>query len=338
MHRMLWAVLIGFAATLLVGPAMIRLLRRLKLGQQVYELAPKSHQSKQGVPTMAGLMFAGVSILVAFVLRVGAFDYQSDFMLVLAAFSLLNLLIGFVDDMLKIRRKKNQGGLRERSKVVAQILISLAFSLYCYFHPQVGSSIVVPFFNVEWDLGIYYMPVMMFAIICTTNASNLLDGLDGLLGGVSLSVMATMGLFALFFAGMLSVGAQQDNLLNLAIFCTALVGSLMGYLRYNMSPAQMLMGDTGSMYIGAVFVGAAMLLRLPLLIPIAGFMMVWSLLSTFIQRMYFKATHGKRIFKNSPYHHHLEMSGTPETRIVSMYALITILLCLLCFLAVPAGL
>ena len=338
MHRMLWAVLIGFAVTLLVGPAMIRLLRRLKLGQQVYELAPKSHQSKQGVPTMAGLMFAGVSILVAFALRVGKWDMHSDFMLILAAFSLLNLLIGFADDKLKIRRKKNQGGLREREKIIAQLLISFGFSLYCYLHPQVGSAIVVPFFNVEWDLGILYVPVMMFVIICTTNASNLLDGLDGLLGGVSISVMATLGLYALFFAGMLSVGPQQDNLLNLAILCAALVGGLMGYLRYNMSPAQMLMGDTGSMYIGGIFVGAAMLLRLPLLIPVAGFMMVWSLLSTFLQRMYYKATHGKRIFKNSPYHHHLEMSGMPETRIVSMYVLITVLLCLLCFLAVPVGL
>ncbi|GHU71229.1 phospho-N-acetylmuramoyl-pentapeptide-transferase [Clostridia bacterium] len=335
MQRMLWAVLGGFAITLIIGPTFIKLLRKLKVGQQVYDGAPAAHQKKQGTPTMGGLMIALVSIAMTFVARVGSFEWKSDVPLAIAAFALLNLGMGFADDFLKIRRKANHGGLSEMQKTIPQILFALAFSAYCYQHPLIGSSVRLPFTAREWDMGYWYIPIMAFVIYCTLNAANFLDGLDGLLGSVSLCDFAAVGIIALLLAGTIGISQLQYMTLNVAILCAAMAGALMGYLRYNLHPASMLMGDTGSMYIGAVFVGAAMALRIPLWVPVAGGMMVVSLISTTAQRVYFKATHGKRIFLNSPYHHHLEMKGMGETRIVSMYVLVTLILCLLCFLMLP---
>jgi phospho-N-acetylmuramoyl-pentapeptide-transferase len=332
---MIWAALTAFAASLVMGPTVIKLLTRLKIGQQVYGKAPEGHLAKQGTPTMGGLMFAALSLALAFAFRTGAFELKSDIPLAIALFSLLNLAIGFADDFLKIRRQRNQGGLTEAQKTIAQFIIALAFSAYCYFHNDIGSSIIIPFTVRTADLSYAYIPVMAFVIFCTLNAANFLDGLDGLLGSVSTCVFATFGIIALMFAGQIGASESQAQIINIATMCAAITGAMMGYLRYNLHPAQMMMGDTGSMFIGGAFVAIGMALRIPLWIPLAGAMMVVSLLSTFIQRMYYKATHGKRIFKNSPYHHHLEMMGMAETRIVSMYVLITILFCLLCFLALP---
>jgi phospho-N-acetylmuramoyl-pentapeptide-transferase len=340
---MLWAILGGFVITLIIGPTMIKLLMRLKVGQQIYEGAPSEHMKKQGTPTMGGLMIAAVSLAVTFAARVGAggsygsYDWKSDALIAVAVFALLNMALGFADDFLKIRRRRNQGGLKELQKTIPQVVVALGFSAYCYFHPLIGSSIRLPFTVREWDLGYWYIPIMAFAIYCTLNAANFLDGLDGLLGSVGLCDFAAFGVMALILAGTVGASDRQDMWLNVAILCAGMAGALMGYLRYNLHPASLMMGDTGSMYIGAVFVGAAMTLRLPLWIPVAGLMMVVSLLSTTIQRYYFKATHGKRLFLNSPFHHHLEKKGMGEERIVSMYVLITILMCLLCFLMLPEG-
>lgn len=328
MQRMVWAVLAAFVAAILAGPWLIRELRKLKVGQNVYELAPEEHKKKQGTPTMGGLLFAAVSLVIAFCFRTGEWNIATDMPFALAIFALLNLALGFADDFAKLRHKKNQG-LTEKQKLACQILIAAAFSVYCYFHPQVGSSIYVPFVGVEWNLGWFYIPAMMFVIVCTTNGSNLLDGLDGLCGSVSSVIMATFAVFCLLLASAFGAGYEQSNMLNLGVFAAAACGALLGYLRFNLHPAQVMMGDTGSMYLGGLVVGGAMLMRLPLIIPLAAGAMAASLLSVFMQRMYFKLTHGKRIFKMSPLHHHFELCGVPETRIVSMYAIVTVLLCLL---------
>lgn len=331
MQRMVWAVLLSFAVALALGPFAIRILRRLKFGQNVYELAPESHQAKQGTPTMGGLMFSAVTIIVAFVLRVGPFHVQTDMMLALVVFSTLNMCIGFLDDFGKIRKKKNQGGLTEGQKLLAQFIVATVFSAYCFWHQDIGTVVYVPFVGIEWNLGWFYIPVMIFIIICTANGSNLLDGLDGLLASVTTVITAFFAIVALLLAASIS-GGTQDNLLNIGILCAATCGALLGYLRFNLHPAQIIMGDTGSMFLGGLVVGCAMLLRLPLLIPIVAGAYAISLLSVFAQRMYFKATHGKRIFKMSPLHHHFELSGVPETKIVSMYAIASVLLCLFAFL------
>ena len=328
---MVWAVLIAFAAALAMGPWAIRLLHRLKFGQNVYELAPESHQKKQGTPTMGGLLFALVTVAVGSVLRFGGFEIQPDMAAALALFAVLNMAIGFLDDIKKIRSHKNQGGLTEKQKLVMQFVTAAAFTAYCYLHPQVGSSIYIPFAGVEWDIGLAYFPVMIFVIICTTNGSNLLDGEDGLLASVTGVIAAFFAIVSLLLAATLR-GAAQENVLNTGVLCAAAVGALLGFLRYNLHPAKVIMGDSGSMFLGGLVAGVAMLLRLPLLLPLVAGAYAVSLLSVFMQRMYFKATHGKRIFKMSPLHHHFELCGIPEARIVSMYAIVTILLCLLAFL------
>lgn len=337
LHSMLWALLIAFFVTLLIGPLVIRGLRRLKVGQNVYELAPEEHKKKQGMPTMGGLMFMAVSIVVAFVLRSGPFAIATDLLLVVVVFSVLNLVIGFLDDFAKLRGKNNKG-LSERQKLIGQGLIALLFSLYCYFHPMIGSSIAVPFAGTEWDLGLFYIPVMMFVIICTTNGSNLLDGLDGLLGGVTSVITGFyVILVMLLLAALESAGAglhDYANLQNIGVLCAACCGALLGYLRFNLHPAQLMMGDTGSMYLGGLVVAVAMVTKMPLLIPLVAGMYAASLLSVFLQRWYFRLTHGKRIFKMSPLHHHFELSGVAEPKIVSMYAIVTVVLCAIALLGV----
>lgn len=336
MQRMVWAVLIGFAAALAVGPWTIRELRKLKAGQNIYELAPESHKSKQGTPTMGGLAFAALALLIGFALRTGPFDIKTDMPFALAVFAVMNMALGFTDDFTKLRMKHNQG-LTEKQKLAAQFIIAALFSVYCYMHPDVGSSIYIPFFKTEWDMGWFYIPAMMFVIICTTNGCNLLDGLDGLCGGVSSVGMATFAVLALLFASAAQSATLQTNLINVGVLCAALCGSLLGYLRFNLHPAQVMMGDTGSMFLGGMCVGTAMLMRQPLLILLIGGAYAASLLSVFLQRMYFKATHGKRIFKMSPLHHHFELCGVPETRIVSMYVIASVLLCLLALLGVTGA-
>ena len=326
MQRMIWAVLAAFLLSLAVGPVMLPALKRLKFGQNIYELAPKSHQKKQGVPTMGGLMIALVTLVVALALHTGGFDVKTDMMLAVLLLALGNLCIGFADDMTKIRRGKN-GGLTPSQKMICQALLAAAFSAYCYFHPLVGDHIIVPFLGVEWDLGVFYIPAAMFVIVGTTNSANLLDGLDGLLGSVALVDMATLGLLALFAAAAVS-GMDATNLGNLAVLCCA------GFLRFNIYPARLFMGDTGSMFIGGAVVGAALLLRLPLLLVLIAFCMLISSLSDIIQITYFKLTHGKRVFKMAPIHHHFELCGIPEPKIVTMYTLVTVALCLLAILSV----
>ncbi len=332
MQRMIWAVLIAFLVSLAVGPVLIPVLRKLKFGQNVYELAPESHKKKQGTPTMGGWLICIVGVVVAAALHIGGWLPMSDMMLAALLLAMGNLFIGFADDMTKIRRKNNKG-LSENQKLVFQTVFALAFAFYCYQHPQIGSSIIVPFFGTEWNLGWFYIPVAAFIVVSTTNSANLLDGLDGLLGSVSLVDFAAFGLLALFAANA-AQGEAQTNLMNLAVLCCALAGACLGFLRFNFFPAHMIMGDTGSMFIGGAMVAVALMLRLPLLIPLICFCMMISTLSVLIQRLYFKATKGKRIFKMSPLHHHYELTGVPETKIVSMYTVVTALLCLLSLLSV----
>lgn len=339
LDRMIWALLIAFALTMVLGPQVIKWLTKLKVGQNVYELAPEEHQKKQGTPTMGGLMFAAISIIAAFALRRGPFSLASDLLLALCVFALLNLGLGFADDFTKLRGHKNQG-LTERQKLIVQCVVALLFSLYCYLHPMIGSKIIVPFFGWEWDLGPFYIPAMIFVIVCTTNGANFLDGLDGLAGGVTsvitsfFSVVVILMLNCMHCAATSAITSETyRNLQNVGVLMAAVTGALLGYLRFNLYPARLMMGDTGSMYLGGLVVGVAMITRLPLLIPIAAAGYAVSLLSTFIQRWYFRLTKGKRIFKMAPLHHHFELSGMHETAIVGMYVIFTVVLCVLSLLS-----
>ena len=221
-------------------------------------------------------------------------------------------------------------------KIAGQVLVAVGFTLWCYFHPMIGSKIWVPFANVEWDLGVWYIPLMSVTIIFMVNSANLQDGLDGLLSSVASIGSAAWGIMALFFftaVSALNNAEMNNNYYAVAIFALAVAGSCMGFLRFNHYPAKIFMGDTGSMFIGGATVGMAMVLRQPLMLILIAFTMICSSLSVMIQVTYFKATHGKRIFKMSPIHHHFELCGYSETQIVSMYAVVTGILSLVAILS-----
>lgn len=336
MLKLILALILSLAGVLVLGPRVIPVLRKLKFGQTVYELGPQSHKTKQGTPTMGGLMFVLTTCLAAAVFT-GSWYGKWDFTLALIGVSLLTMLVGFVDDYIKVVKKRNLG-LIWWQKVVAQVVISLAFSWYCYRNPMVGSSVIVPFFNVEWDLGAFYVPLMTLAMIFMVNSANLQDGLDGLLSSVSVIGSSAWGLIAVFvtLAGASALSPEYiGNYQHLAIFAMALAGGCMGFLRFNHYPALVFMGDTGSMFIGGAMVGMSMLLRMPLYWLLICFTMFASSMSVIIQRIYFKATHGKRIFKMSPIHHHFELCGMTEQQIVAMYSVVEGLLCLIALFSLP---
>jgi len=331
MLLLLLAFILSILILFCVAYFFLPLLKKLKFGQPIHELALEAHQAKQGTPTMGGLMFAAVTSVITLVF---SFIYGfSVSTLILVLFSLLGMMIGFADDYTKIKRKHNLG-LIWWQKVLWQVVIGFLFSLYCYLSPSVGSSIIVPFFGLEWDLGIWYLPVMTLVIMFIINSANLQDGLDGLLASVSAVGSIAWSIIAMLLL-MTSVAASFADSFGILCFCLALAGSLIAFLRYNFHPAKVFMGDTGSMFIGTAMVGVALLLRLPLLLILIAFTMIMSSVSVILQRAYFKITKGKRIFKMSPIHYHFEKNGMSEPQIVSMYAAIESALSILAVLSLP---
>ena len=331
MQRLIWTVIAAFAMAIVLGPIVIPWLKKLKLGKVIYELGP-DHAAKAGTPQMGGIIFV-LPALVA----IAALSYKDP-----ASWSLLPPvlvsalgfgLIGFVDDFLKVRKHSSEG-LTPKQKLAPQIVLSVGLSVWAYLHPQIGAKLVVPFFNAEWNLGLLFVPVMVFILVGTVNSANLLDGLDGLLGGCSLFDFVTLSLICVALAA--ANPGQAGSLLNVALFGGAMVGGLIGFLRYNAHPARVFMGDVGSFFIGGALVGMTLVTRLSLLLPIIALAMVMSSVSDLIQFAYFRATHGKRFFKMAPLHHHFEKCGMPETSIVAMYYIATVILCLLALLGFVA--
>ena len=324
MLRMILALVLSAAIVLLTGPKLIAWLRKLKLGQTMYELGPQSHLKKQGTPIMGGLCIA-LGCVVAFVVcgaTLGAWDH----MLALLFVALGSMAVGFADDWIKMV-KKNHEGLKPKQKIVGQAAVCLGFALYCYFHPEVGSKVIVPFVNIEWDLGIFYIPLLALTVLFMVNSANLQDGLDGLLSSVT--AVGSIGWAAIALIAATTALAAENT--TIAIFALALCGACIGFLRFNHYPATVFMGDTGSMFIGGAVVGMAMLLRQPFLLLLIGFTLCMSSVSVILQRYYFKLTRKltgtpKRLFKMSPIHHHFEMCGMKETQIVLMYAIVTAVL------------
>ncbi len=339
MQQMIWAVLISFLAVMVMAPIGIPLLKKLKYGQTIYELGPQSHLAKQGVPTMGGVMIAIAVTIVGLVLTWG--DSRWDFALYVMLSGLLHGAIGFADDYIKVAKKRSLG-LTPWQKIALQIISGLALTLWAYFNPCVGSAVVVPYWNVEWNLGLFYVPLIMLMYVFMINSSNLLDGLDGLLASCSVVGLSAFALACLAMA----LGASRipapagvdaayyaENLRNAALVCAAGAGACLGFLRFNTNPARVIMGDTGSMFIGGLFVGVAVVTRLEfLLIPIC-FAMIISSLSVMVQVAYCNMSGGRRLFKMSPLHHHFELCGMSEPRIVAMYTLMSVVTCLLALLA-----
>ena len=323
MQRLIVTVLIAFLAAIALGPVVIPWLKRMKFGQTIYDLGPKSHLKKQGIPTMGGIIFALPILIVPVVLSHG---YQRGGLMWIALISTLGFgAVGFVDDFIKVKLKRSLG-LTPIQKLIPQILISIALAVWAYLDPQIGSALRLPFSGGEWDLGLFFIPAMVFVLVGTVNSANLLDGLDGLLASCSLVDFATMALMIMALA--VGEDPRQDGSLTcVMLLCGAAAGALMGFLRFNAYPAGVFMGDVGSFTIGGLLAGVCLVTRYSLLLPIIALAMVLSSLSDIIQVCYFKATHGKRIFRMAPLHHHFELCGIPEPRIVSMYTIGTVLLC-----------
>ena len=277
---------------------------------------------------MGGVIFAIPMVLVPLVLAFP--EKRWDFLPIALLCTLGFGLIGFADDYIKISKKRSLG-LTPMQKIVPQFVISLALALWAYLSPEVGSKLIVPFTSIEWDLGWLYVPVMVFILVGTVNSANLLDGIDGLLSGCSLIDFGTMALICMALA---AGTPDAGNYKNLMVFCGAAAGAVMGFLRFNSYPASVFMGDTGSFTIGGALVAVCMLTRLSLILPIIALAMLASSVSDIIQVGYFKYTKkktgtGKRVFRMAPLHHHFELGGMPETRIVAMYMIVTTILCLL---------
>ena len=334
MFRMMGALLLSAAIALLTGPKLIAYLKKLHFGQTIYELGP-AHQQKQGTPVMGGLMMAAGILVSSLVFHPAHWSGGWDFIIPLLAVSFLSMGVGFADDYIKAVKKRHDG-LSPWQKIAGQVSISLGFSLYCYFSPAVGSSIRIPFLNADWDLGIFYIPLMTLLTIFIVNSSNLQDGLDGLLGTVTAvgsSAWAVICLLLMLVPSLAGI-ADADGAAVTCVFALSTAGACVGFLRYNRYPAKTFMGDTGSMLLGGGAVATALLLRLPLLLVFIFFTPIMSSVSVILQRYYFKLTHGKRIFLMSPIHHHFEKKGYSETQIVSMYAGVTLVLSLIAILSI----
>ncbi|MFA9398754.1 MAG: phospho-N-acetylmuramoyl-pentapeptide-transferase [Clostridiaceae bacterium] len=314
--RLIYSVLVSFLIALVSGPIIIPILHKLKFGQNIRNEGPKSHQKKSGTPTIGGIIFI-FSTTISMLFIVGKLNDEA--MVAFYAFLIFGF-IGFLDDALKIYHKKNLG-LRAYQKMVLLLIASFIFAYYAKNNPNIGTSILLPFANKTVDLGWFYIPFIVFYFIGTTNAVNLTDGLDGLAATITLLVMTFFTLVSFNMAHY-----------TLSLFCGILTGSLLGFLRYNSYPAQVFMGDTGSLALGGAVAAVAMILKVPLLVIIVGGIYVIETLSVIIQVACFKLT-GKRVFKMSPIHHHFELSNWHETKIVSVFSIITVVLCLIAFLS-----
>ena len=336
-YRMIGAAVIALAAALLIGPGLIRYLKKLHFGQTIYELGP-NHQQKQGTPVMGGLMMAAGILLGSLICHPAEWKGSRDFIFPLLLLSFLSMAVGFADDYIKAVKKRHDG-LSPWQKIAGQVIVSFGFSLYCYFSPAVRSAVRIPFTGAEWDLGIFYIPLMTLLVIFIVNSSNLQDGLDGLLGTVTAigsSAWAVICMILVLAASL--AGTSGTDAGTVGVFAMSMAGACVGFLRYNRYPAKTFMGDTGSMLLGGGTAAIALLIRQPFLLLLIFFTPIMSSVSVIMQRYYFKLTHGKRIFLMSPVHHHFEKKGYTETQIVSMYAGVTLLLSLAAVISVCAAL
>jgi len=330
MQQLILAVLLGFIVALVLGPVVIPMLKRLKFGQTEREDGPQSHLVKSGTPTMGGMMILAGILVGTLSFTLGSMDFALPALLVTFAYG----LVGFLDDFIKVKLKRSLG-LKAYQKIIGQFGIALIVALYAYNDPYIGSSIILPFSGLEWDLGIYYIPFIMFVMIGTVNSVNLTDGLDGLASGVTLIYSLSMALvFMIMAASARDLGQELygQNLTGMAVFCAAVVGACMGFLRFNAYPAKVFMGDTGSLALGGAVAMMAVFSRAVLLLPIMGGCFVASAVSVILQVGSYKLRK-KRIFRMAPLHHHFELKGIPETKIVSMYMIVSAVLCLVCLLA-----
>ena len=308
-------VIIAFAISALLGPVVIPFLRKLKVGQtERKEL--ESHLKKNGTPTMGGIMILA-SIIITSLFYVKDYPKIIPILFMTVGFG----VIGFLDDYLKVVLRRSDG-LLAWQKMILQIIVTGVFAVYMVKYSGVALTMLIPFSGGKYlDLGWLAIPVLFFAVVGTVNGTNFTDGLDGLASSVTIMV-------ATFFS-VVAIGTNAG----IAPITCAVVGALLGFLLFNVYPAKVFMGDTGSLALGGFVAGTAYVMQMPLFILIVGLIYLIEVLSVIIQVTYFKATHGKRIFKMAPIHHHFELCGWSETRVVAVFSVITAVMCMVALLA-----
>ncbi|MCI8293536.1 MAG: phospho-N-acetylmuramoyl-pentapeptide-transferase [Hespellia sp.] len=309
-------VLISFGLSLLMGPVVIPFLRKLKMGQTERKEGVQSHLKKAGTPTMGGVIILG-SIVITSLFYVRSYPKIIPILFLTLGFG----LIGFLDDYLKVVMKRSDG-LYPKQKMALQIVVTAIFAYYIMKIAHIPLTMLIPFSGgMYWDIGWLAVPLLFVAVIGTVNGTNFTDGLDGLASSVTVLV-------AVFFS-VVAIGTKSGIE---PITCTV-VGALMGFLLFNVYPASVFMGDTGSLALGGFVSATAYMMQMPLFILIVGLIYVIEVLSVMIQVTYFKKTGGKRFFKMAPIHHHFELCGWSETRVVAVFSIITALLCLIALMA-----
>lgn len=315
-QELISTLLVALAVSLALGPITLPMLRRLKFGQSIREEGPKSHQAKSGTPTMGGIMIL-IAVTVASLIFVGGSQEVW-----LALFIMLGHgVIGFIDDFIKVVLKRNLG-LKARQKLLGQILMAVALVYISITYMGGDTNLWIPVLDQTIDCGIFYYILIFFVLVGTTNAVNLTDGLDGLASG-------TMAVAALAYTLICLIFGQYE----LAAFCMAVVGGVLGFLKYNAHPAKVFMGDTGSLALGGALAAVAVLTKTELLLIIVGGVFVVEALSVIIQVASFKTT-GKRVFLMSPIHHHFELKGWSEKKVVTVFWLCGALLSVVALLMV----
>lgn len=319
MTEILTAAALAAGVVLLLGPFCIPLLHRLKFGQSIRTEGPASHQKKSGTPTMGGLfLIAGITVGTLY-----AAPLSTE--ILLALFIMLgHFVLGFLDDYIKVVKKRNLG-LKARQKLLGQIIIALVTILIGSKMLEIDTTIWIPITHDELDIGAFYYILVVLVLIGTSNAVNLTDGLDGLASGCMAVAASCYAVICILM-----------NHFDLAIFCAATVGACIGFLRFNFHPAKVFMGDTGSLALGGAFAAAGILTHTELLLIVVGMIFVCEALSVIIQVISFQTT-GRRVFKMSPLHHHFELSGWSELKVVFVFWTVGLIFGVLGLLTVCAG-
>ena len=309
------AVLISFSISAVACPVLIPFLKKIKFGQQVREDGPQAHLKKQGTPTMGGIAFL-FSVMLTSLFFMKSYPQIIPILFMTVGFG----FVGFLDDYIKVVRKHSEG-LNPKQKMAAQFVITAIFCFYMMKYSGGGTVIHIPFLHTDWDMGWLYIPMVFLVVLGTDNGVNFTDGLDGLCTSVTIIV-------ATFFTVV-----AMATVSGIVPITGAVVGALLGFLLFNVYPAQVFMGDTGSLALGGFVASTALVLQNPLIILLVGFIYLIEVISVMIQVVYFKKTHGKRFFRMAPIHHHFELGGWSETRVVAVFTTVTALLCLIALLS-----
>lgn len=326
-----------FILTVIFSKIIIPILKSRKMGQKILEIGPRWHKSKEGTPTMGGItfIFAMTAVMIAAIVCLSIVGGEVPTALTATfIYALFCGFIGCIDDSAKLRRKQNEG-LTAIQKLILQIVAASAYTAALVYFGCIGDSLYIPYFNI-WinDLGIIYYLFVVFMLVGVDNAVNLTDGIDGLASSqvLTVAVFFIVAAFTKYSPQMMKLSSQ------LGVLGACIAGGALGFLIYNFHPARVFMGDTGSLFFGALVMGGALIIDNPLIVLIYGIMFIIEAASVMIQVLYFKLTHGKRFFRMAPIHHHFEKCGWGEVKIVVVFTLITAIFCVLAYFGLAPAL